>query len=288
MRILFGNCGEFTSVWISFACLTASVGTNLSTVAIVTAHNLTLTNNNQDREDSDLSTMTSLASVSAKDKGTITIAQRPKRTTTIKRYNSYNIFFMLERQLLLHIRGGEFDSHKATDGKENHHVPLDISSLPYDVRRYMDLDLPPLCERYMDLSLSPLNWFVELLARRDEKRVHRKSHGLVPFAELSRIVARNHKDIDNKTRDFVNEVAARLASHCDLLEAAEQKKAKAELKDGLERKEENVREGGAIIVCDSKSNADVIAAKVRFPKRPLFHFDWIMSQPSYIPQKNFR
>jgi hypothetical protein len=107
---------------------------------------------------------------------------------------------------------------------------------------------------------------VELLAERDEKRVHRKSHGLVPFSDMFWIIARNHKDIDNETREFVNEVAARLPSNCDLLEAAEETKTKAELKEGLERKEEymlKVREGGAI-AGGSKSPADMFTATVRF------------------------
>ena len=161
--------------------------------------------------------MRSMTPDSARKQAT-TKKRQPKRT-----YNSYNIYFMLERQLLLHSRGGMCIGDDAATIGTKRREPLDVTTLSADVRRFVDLDLPPLCGRYADLPLSPNGWFVELIAKRDEKRVHKKSHGLVPFVELAKIVAKNHKDADEETKGFVKDVAERLAAFCAKLEAAEER-----------------------------------------------------------------
>ena len=125
--------------------------------------------------------------------------------TRQKRYNNFIIFFMLERQLILHTFGA--------GGDETNDV--DISTLPPDVRCYVDLYLPPLCSRYADLALSPDKWFVQLLAKKDKTRSRAKSQcgaDLVPFAELKRIVANNYKEMDDETKSFVEDVANRLCT----------------------------------------------------------------------------
>jgi len=125
--------------------------------------------------------------------------------TRQKRYNNFNLFFMLERQLILHTFGA--------GGDETNDV--DISTLPPYVRCYVDLYLPPLCSRYADLALSPDKWFVQLLAKKDKTRSRAKSQcgaDLVPFAELKRIVANNYKEMDDETKSFVEDVANRLCT----------------------------------------------------------------------------
>jgi hypothetical protein len=124
-------------------------------------------------------------------------------STRQKRYNSFNIFFMLERQLILRTLGG---------GDEMFDV--DIAKLPPDVCCYVDLYLPPLCSRFAVLSLSPDKWFVQLQAKKDKTRPHAKSHGgdLVPFVELTRMIAKNYKEMDNETKLFVDDVAKRLST----------------------------------------------------------------------------
>jgi hypothetical protein len=111
---------------------------------------------------------------------------------------------MLERQLILRTLGG---------GDEMFDVDI-ISTLPPDVRCYVDLYLPPLCSRYADLALSPDKWFVQLLAKKDKTCPHAKCHGgdLVPFAELTRIIANNYKEMDNETKAFIDDVAKRLGT----------------------------------------------------------------------------
>lgn len=158
----------------------------------------------------------------------------------MKRYNNYNIFFMLERQRLLQSRGGamaitvggaatstadvvtpavEVDTNRPRPSAGNEENP----TLPPRAG-HTNLVLPALCRRYADLPLSRNNWFEELLAMRDSKRRHCKSHGLIPFADLARIIAANYREIDDQTKSFVNEVALRIATHNHELEESKEMK----------------------------------------------------------------
>jgi hypothetical protein len=116
--------------------------------------------------------------------------------TRQKRYNNFNIFFMLERQLILR-----------TLGSRDEMFDVDIAKLPPDVRCYVDLYLPPLCSRYADLALSPDKWFVQLLGKKDKTCPQAKSHGgdLVPFAELT-MTKRQHL-LTTWPRDLVHAMA---------------------------------------------------------------------------------
>jgi hypothetical protein len=196
---------------------------------------------------------------------------------TTKRYNSYNVFFMLERQLLLHSRGGGVVGN-ATTTKATRRDPVDLSTLSPDVQLYVNLDLPPLCRRYADLPLSHDNWFVEMLSGRDHKRVHKRSHGLVPFGDMARIVARNHKEADDETRGFLNEVAERLALFCAGLEAEEGRKARR-----LETEAENETDGGALGGGDSQSIAIQGSSLVDQYKFKTTHKDMLKSAPVKAP-----
>lgn len=166
---------------------------------------------------------------------------------SMKSHNNYNIFFMLERQRLLQSRGGamaitvggvatataevvtpavdsvEVDTNRPrpsiNDSTEEH-----LTLSPGAVRGNTNLVLPPLCRRYADLPLSCHNWYEELLAMRDSKRRHCKSHGLIPFADLSRIIASNYREVDDETKSFVNEVALRIVMYNHELEESKEMK----------------------------------------------------------------
>ena len=125
-------------------------------------------------------------------------------TTKLKRYNNVNIFFMLERQLIFHTLGGDDET-----------FDVDISKRSPEGSAYVNLDLPPLCSRYADLPLSTDMWLMELLAKDDTKHRYAKSH-IVPFAEITRIVAYNYTRMDDETKVFVEDVAKRLDVHYDL------------------------------------------------------------------------
>lgn len=118
---------------------------------------------------------------------------------------------MLERQLLLQSRGGGINA------VENQ---IDVSKNPYI--KYKPLNLPPLPRRYNHLPLTS-NWFLELISNQDKKRQHRKSHGLIPFKELAQTVAKSYREIDDETRQFINEVSERLGWQYDEYEAREKK-----------------------------------------------------------------
>jgi hypothetical protein len=127
-----------------------------------------------------------------------------KSQDQMKRYNHVTIFFMLERQLIFHTLGGDDQT-----------FVVDISKCSHKGSTYVDLDLPPLCSRYADLPLSTDTWLVELLAKDDKKHRYAKSH-IVPFAEITRIVAYNYTRMDDETKAFVEDVAKRLDTHYDL------------------------------------------------------------------------
>ena len=163
--------------------------------------------------------------------------------SSTKRYNNYNIFFMLERQrLLLQSRGGAMAITvggvatcsvvtQAVDSVEVNNRPRpsinDITKEEENlgaVRCYTNLVLPALCRRYADLPLSRNNWFEELVATRDSKRRHCKRQGLIPFVDLARMIATNYREVDDETKAFVNEVALRIALYNHDLESKEMKK----------------------------------------------------------------
>jgi hypothetical protein len=184
---------------------------------------------------------------SKKQKVTAKKSTRSKTMTfSMKRYNNYNIFFMLERQRLLQSRQGDMaitiggdaatataDVTPAVDSVEvsNHPRPSnnDITEEnllpPGAVRGYNNLVLPALCRRYADLPLSRNNWFEELLAIRGSKRRHCKSHGLISFTnKLARIIAANYREVDDETKAFVNEVALRIGLYNHDLEESKEMK----------------------------------------------------------------
>lgn len=156
----------------------------------------------------------------------------------MKKYNNFNIFFMLERQLLLQSRGGGIDAvNNPIDTSDSHII------------KHKPLNLPPLPRRYNHLPLTS-NWFLELLAGQKKKRAHRKSHGLIPFKELAQTVAKNYKDIDDETQSFVNEVAERLGWHAEEIEAIHDKERKEE-----EEKERAEKKASGVMDASSSDTA---------------------------------
>ena len=73
-------------------------------------------------------------------------------------FNRYNLFYRLERHLLLHQRGVE--------------TPASDAPLPEVAEKYQYLELPPLPSRYKDLVMPSL-WFVSSKGS-GKKRSHRK------------------------------------------------------------------------------------------------------------------
>jgi len=146
------------------------------------------------------------ASTSNKNK-----SKKRKTHARLRRYNLFNIFFMLERQLLLQARGGGINAIKD---------PIDTTNSP--LPRHKELKLLPLCQRYKHLPLTS-NWFAELIQHHRKKRKHTKTHGILPFRELAKTVAKNYREIDDDTHKFLKEVLKRLRRHLDESDAIDAK-----------------------------------------------------------------
>lgn len=74
-------------------------------------------------------------------------------------FNRYNLFYRLERHLLLHERGA------VAKGS-------DAESLGEEAKKYSLIQLPPLPPRYRDVNIPKL-WFLSSKGS-DKKRSHRK------------------------------------------------------------------------------------------------------------------
>lgn len=138
-------------------------------------------------------------------------------------YNSYNVFYILERERIINERNGKQPIRESSGDDFNYYGPL---------------DLPPLPPRYhhLESTLVP-NWYIPG-ARKLAKRKHVKSHGgqwqrglcllslcdhfvhvirctshsinslsVASFKEISRIVADNWKAMDRTTQQYVQAVA---------------------------------------------------------------------------------
>jgi len=159
--------------------------------------------------------------------------RKRKQNARIRKYNLFNIFFMLERQLLLQARGGGINAIK---------YPVDTTNSP--LARHKELQLPPFCQRYKDLPLTS-NWFAELIQHHKKKRKHTKSHGLLPFRELAKTVAKHYREIDPDTHAFLKEVTKRLGRHLDESDAIDAK----DEKEAILRREISGGTTGAVRGC---------------------------------------
>ncbi len=93
-----------------------------------------------------------------------------------KPYNSYNIFFTLERTLLVEARrgGGDAAFVNRLPSSPKHSLPITVVATPTG---YDFIDLPPLPPRYRHLKLLlPPNWYVPG-KNKLVKRKHSKTHG---------------------------------------------------------------------------------------------------------------
>ncbi|EED87053.1 predicted protein [Thalassiosira pseudonana CCMP1335] len=138
-------------------------------------------------------------------------ATMPKQTKKIKNrpLNSYNLFFILERQLLLQSKG--FDT---TKGKG---LSRRSRSVYFDDYADLALQFPPLPSRYQSVHLSA-DWYMH---GKDKKtREHIKTHGVISLKELSRSMAANWKMVDEDIKEYVTEVARMILDRRDELQYA--------------------------------------------------------------------
>ncbi|EED89616.1 predicted protein [Thalassiosira pseudonana CCMP1335] len=143
-------------------------------------------------------------------------------------YNHYNLFYILERELLLQSRGASSSSD----------IDARFGTLPDPTRtptilKYTSISskLPPLPPRYSKLQL-PDDWYVH---GKNKKRAHKKSHGIATFSEITTTVAENWKAADEKTVQFVKSVADLIMKRRDELRYEEANRAYDDKISGVAR-----------------------------------------------------
>eukprot|EP00970_Alexandrium_tamarense_P006598 scaffold1129_cov210-Alexandrium_tamarense.AAC.7 len=135
----------------------------------------------------------------------------PKQNKKIKNrpLNSYNLFFILERELLLQSKG--FDTTKGNDPSRR------STSVYFDDYADLASQFPPLPSRYQSVHLSA-DWYMH---GKDKKtRKHSKTHGVISLKEFSRSMAANWKNVDEDIKEYVVEVARMVLDRRDELEYA--------------------------------------------------------------------
>lgn len=114
----------------------------------------------------------------------------------LKPYNSYNLFFIMERTLLLEAR-------QIGASNMSSHPPATAAPLT----GYEFIELPPLPPRYQHLqSTLATDWYDPGRNKRMKRR-HSKSHGVASFREMAKTMADNWKAIDPPTKIYVDAVA---------------------------------------------------------------------------------
>ena len=124
--------------------------------------------------------------------------------------NSYNLFFILERMLFLQSNG--IDSTVAKSSKmtvvEQRTTPSSSSSSKtVNFEDYCDLTsiFPPMPSKYQAIHL-PVDWFMHGKSKK-KTRDHSRSHGIIAFKDMAKMIANNWKNVDKEVSQFVTEVA---------------------------------------------------------------------------------
>ena len=120
-------------------------------------------------------------------------------------YNHYNLYFILERELVLQERGVFPKEPPAKTGRGVQRSDSTGSEVDYS-----DIDLPPLPLRYAALAL-PDGWYIH----RKKKRAHVKTHGIISFREMATMVANRWKQEDRDIVAYVKTVARSVKQRFD-------------------------------------------------------------------------
>jgi len=149
-------------------------------------------------------------------------------------YNSYNLYFTLERTLLVEARQQMRQVDDANSASTRSHIPSFPNPSPSAPTAaaapngYDFIDIPPLPPRYQHLKERlPTNWYVpgknKLL-----KRKHSKTHGVASFTEVAQTVSANWKAVDLVTKDYVETIAKVLKKRHSEIKIALDKNARQE------------------------------------------------------------
>ena len=140
-----------------------------------------------------------------------------KEHGTPRPLNSYNLFFILERQLLLQSNGiVEPCNHLPSSALS---LSSDIATADYDNYKDLATQFPPMPSKYRCLDL-PVDWFMHG-KNKQKTRAHSRSHGIISFRDMAKMMATNWKKVDDEVLNFVSSVADMIVQRRDELQYAE-------------------------------------------------------------------
>jgi len=150
-----------------------------------------------------------------------------------KPYNSYNLYFTLERTLLVEARQ-QSQVDDANSASTRSHIPSFPNPSPSAPTAaaapngYDFIDIPPLPPRYQHLKKRlPTNWYVPG-KNKLVKRKHSKTHGVASFTEVAKTVSANWKAVDPVTKEYVETIAKVLKKRHSEIKSAVDKNARQE------------------------------------------------------------
>ncbi|KAL7541630.1 hypothetical protein ACHAXR_011082 [Thalassiosira sp. AJA248-18] len=127
----------------------------------------------------------------ALDTATATVRVKPRRP-----YTPYNLFYLLERELVVQGNDPSVSKEKA---KKKAIMEKERASA-MEERKEGDIMLP---QRYNNIVMLPM-WYEPNLK---EKRKHRKTHGKISFKDLTAIISKNWATIDPETKSYCTRVS---------------------------------------------------------------------------------
>eukprot|EP01082_Thalassiosira_pseudonana_P012263 g10940.t1 g10940 contig46:34328-36330(+) len=146
-----------------------------------------------------MATTTTPFSKPNKPKKNATTAAKGKRGAMVDRiYSLYNLFFILERKIILRKMG------------DSNPEPTSTDRVVYEGYDDIIAAIPPLPPRYQSLTDLPRDWFIHTKTK--APRSHKKTHGLLSFNEIARLVSDNWAKVDVETLTFLKDINAMMRS----------------------------------------------------------------------------
>lgn len=138
------------------------------------------------------------------------VAAETKKKKPPRPYTEYNIFFQLERdRILMELEDKKNEEEAEEAGEEPRSSPRElILNQPSD-----ENDILPRPAQFAHLKLEP-KWYdsVHRIAQNKankSKRKHRKTHGLVGFLDLTKMISKAWANADEETKSYCKRVADR-------------------------------------------------------------------------------
>ncbi|EJK77112.1 hypothetical protein THAOC_01076 [Thalassiosira oceanica] len=100
----------------------------------------------------------------------------------IKPYNRYNLFFILERELILQQNNPTYD-------------PIETLRVPDYVTGFEGIEMPSKLPKWYSKLVLPPGWY---LPGRNKRRSHKKRHGQLGFAAITLLMHREDIEVQSQ------------------------------------------------------------------------------------------